>query len=583
MAVKEFFTKYRLYIVLCVITLVLVAGGIIAYVLNVIDKGKALKDDATNITTLTQNLYSTETGSDRKLIVNSSAVAELLNAINYSTYTASDTSYTAHDIISRNGGTNDNTIKFAMGYFVDKNGELHTDIPLYWQIVYLRNGYLTIWLDKCYTVSLFNSSQSSSGSTYGYINANTSPFATYDTRPETHAYNGNYSYSTIRDVTKNIFNLLNNNLTNFGGDNGFIVSPQDANATWQATQENLYYNSNNWTITSGLQSNSSGNDNGTSDITDTNPYNWTWNVTDSPYSDSFWIPSYNEVFTSQSTGESVETGLWGLDVQDLTFGDGQDSTSTTNSTYCYDESVYNGYYNRYPYICWLRSGSNSNAAYATRLYSSGTIDAYSVFGSRGVRPACIISLSKLVSSIPINITINTNDSSMGTVYGNGVYVIGNVTKIIATPNAGYTLIGWSLDGGQTLLSDSLGKTEYTITVTQDATYTAVFEPIVTLTSLNSGSEFSITRESVDNVVHSYVIQMNSGYYINGIYATNTTTAPTTDDFTKIKSIDGYLLNDYSTAIHYITNTTGTELIIEIYNANEPFIIYLNFVQKPPKL
>ncbi len=178
--------------------------------------------------------------------------------------------------------------------------------------------------------------------------------------------------------------------------------------------------------------------------------------------------------------------------------------------------------------------------------------------------------------ITYNITVNSNNGVYGSASGGGQLPQGANT-LTATADPNYQLVGWSLDGGQTLLGDSIGMTNYTITVTQDATYTAVFEPIVTITSLNSGAEFTIIRESVDNVVHSYVIQMNSGYYINGIYAANTATQPTTNDFTKIKSIDGYLQNDYSTVIHYITNTTGTQLILEIYNIGEPFTIYLDFV------
>ncbi len=179
-------------------------------------------------------------------------------------------------------------------------------------------------------------------------------------------------------------------------------------------------------------------------------------------------------------------------------------------------------------------------------------------------------------ALPSNIAVNSNNNLWGTASGGGE--LSGTATLTATANPNYQLVGWSLDGGHTLLGDSLGKTEYTIMVTQDATYTAVFEPVVTITSLNGGSEFTITRGSADNVAHSYVIQMNSGYYINGIYITNTATPPATDSFTNIKSIDGYLPNEYSTAIHYITNTTGTQLILEIYNTAEPFTIYLDFVQ-----
>ena len=351
--------KITAIVISCILVLSALAGGITAIVLNEINKGKALQDDASNVTILSQNIYNTTTGSDGKLTVNVDAVNALLNAINYNSYTASDTGYKAHDIATRTGGTTGNAIKFAMGYFVDENNVPHTDIPLYWQAVYLRNGYLTIWLDKSYTVSLFNSSQTSSGTGGGYINSNTSPFATYTTRPSTHAYNGNYSYSTLRDVTNRIFTLLNDKLSGFSGTNGLIVSPSDANATWQATQGNSYYSGTSyWAITNGLESNTVGNNGGWQDKTDRTPYDWTWNTSDSTYDDEFWIPSHYEVFNiDTSSTASTENGLWGLTADDRGYGDGANSTSTSNTSYCYDGSVYNSSSWVYPYRCWLRSGS----------------------------------------------------------------------------------------------------------------------------------------------------------------------------------------------------------------------------------
>ena len=346
-----------------IISIVLLCSAVIGLTLYLvvteINKGKALQDDASNVTTLSQNIYNTTTGSDGKLTVNVDAVNALLNAINYNSYTASDTGYKAHDIATRTGGTSGNTIKFAMGYFVDENNVLHTDIPLYWQVVYLRNGYLTIWLDRAYTVSLFNA-QGTSGSSGGYINATTSPFivSQYTTRPSTHGYNGNYSYSTLRDVTNRIFTLLNGKLSGFSGTNGLIVSPSDAGATWQATQGNSYYSGTSyWAITNGLESNTVGNNGGRQDKTDRNPYDWTWNTSDSPYDDEFWIPSHYEVFNiDKSSTASTENGLWGLTADDRGYGDGVDSSSSNISDDTYDNTAYNSSMWVYPYSCWLRSG-----------------------------------------------------------------------------------------------------------------------------------------------------------------------------------------------------------------------------------
>ena len=182
-----------------------------------------------------------------------------------------------------------------------------------------------------------------------------------------------------------------------------------------------------------------------------------------------------------------------------------------------------------------------------------------------------------------NVTVNCNEKA-GSLNYTEPSEITKGTEITATvtPNENVEFLYWEVkvnQNGTQIVNEQIESTtlNYTITDCGEYTFTAVFDIGVTITSLNGGIEFSITREANDMIIHSYVIQMNSGYYINGIYATNTTTQPTTDDFTNIKSIDGYLPNDYSTAIHYITNTTGTQLIFEIYNIGEPFTIYLDFI------
>ena len=288
----------RIRLMSIIISIVLLCSAVIGLtsylVVTEINKGKALQDDASNVTTLSQNIYNTTTGSDGKLTVNVDVVNALLNAINYNSYTASDTGYKAHDIATRTGSTTGNAIKFAMGYFVDENNVLHTDIPLYWQAVYLRNGYLTIWLDKSYTVSLFNSEQTGSGTGASYINSNTSPFATYTTRPSNYGYLSNYSYSTLRDVTLRIFELLDGKFSGFSGTNGLIASPSSAGAIWQATQTediNAYrYSSGYYTAHHNALGTYTGSYTGWGTGTGSS-----WR---SCMEDEFWIPSYHECFNS---------------------------------------------------------------------------------------------------------------------------------------------------------------------------------------------------------------------------------------------------------------------------------------------
>ncbi len=64
------------------------------------------------------------------------------------------------------------------------------------------------------------------------------------------------------------------------------------------------------------------------------------------------------------------------------------------------------------------------------------------------------------------IAVGSNDDAMGTVSGSGTYDEGTVVTLTATPNAGYRFVRW--DDGNT-------DNPRTVTVTADASYTAIFE------------------------------------------------------------------------------------------------------------
>ena len=327
----------RIRLMSIIISIVLLCSAVIGLttylVINEINKGKALKDSAT-ATRLTNNIYTT-TQSGGKYTINPTAINELLSAINYSSYTASGSTYKAHDIATRNGSTSGNTILFPMGYYVGPDGNVDTSKPLMWQIVYLWGDYITVWLDKPYTVSDYNDS--------GVNVSTSSPFSNYSGNAP-YSDHSNYSKSVLRDVTNNIFDLLNDSLAGFGGDNGIIVSPANAGATWQATQtedvhtiSSSYYDHHN-----GLQS-YSGNYNGWA--------NSNWDSTNPPYNDEFWIPSSVEVLNQSASGTSTTNGLWGLTANDYGYGTGTNSNSTEQT---YQGENVSGTYN---YYCWLRSGS----------------------------------------------------------------------------------------------------------------------------------------------------------------------------------------------------------------------------------
>ncbi len=63
------------------------------------------------------------------------------------------------------------------------------------------------------------------------------------------------------------------------------------------------------------------------------------------------------------------------------------------------------------------------------------------------------------------ITVNANPSAGGTVIGGGTYAYGEVATLRAMPNSGYTFAGWS---------DGSSENPHQVTVTGNATYTAIF-------------------------------------------------------------------------------------------------------------
>ena len=64
------------------------------------------------------------------------------------------------------------------------------------------------------------------------------------------------------------------------------------------------------------------------------------------------------------------------------------------------------------------------------------------------------------------ITVNSNNSAWGTVSGGGTYEQGATATLTATPNSGYRFVRWQ---------DNNTDNPRTVTVTDDASYTAYFE------------------------------------------------------------------------------------------------------------
>ena len=139
---------------------------------------------------------------------------------------------------------------------------------------------------------------------------------------------------------------------------------------------------------------------------------------------------------------------------------------------------------------WLRSASADNSYYDAGLVNggSGILLDYSVYVGHAVRPAFNIDLSSedltfaTVTENKYAINARTNNNDYGTVTGAGVYSLNEEVTLTATSKDGYHFVKWVVNGVDDTSTDKNSATR-TITVTSDATYTAVFEantPAVTM-------------------------------------------------------------------------------------------------------
>ena len=484
------------------------------------------KTNATTETTLSvsQNLYNTN-GT-----LNGVAVAEFLEKLDFVT---SGGTYTSPQIADNAGITATNSFIFPMGYVVSNSGSMTTR-PIYWQAVYAQNGYLTIWMIKNYTTSDYNDK--------GYDVTPGSPFTT-DYTDGPYDSHSNYSKSVLRDVTNNIYDLIAAKLNNFST---IVRSPSEANATWQATQTedvhsflSSYYEHHN-----GLQSYRGSYTDWSKNL---------WDSSNPPYNDKFWIPSSVEVFNKSSTNEvQVNNGLWGLTVTDRSFSTIRLDTNTTttnyddsgagDSRYCWLRSGYSSYNQTamrvnsagsaepssvsYSYgvrpACHISLSALANAAtYIITVQSNNT--AYGIVSGGGMIQ---INTSVTITATPntgyhfvrwesngatvstdanytftatasgtytaifepnsYTITANISPVGAGSVTGGGPYIYNIQASLTASANSGYEFLGWDTNGDGSV--DNTAN-PYTFTVTDNATITAIFKQLITITICTNNAEY----------------------------------------------------------------------------------------------
>ena len=91
----------------------------------------------------------------------------------------------------------------------------------------------------------------------------------------------------------------------------------------------------------------------------------------------------------------------------------------------------------------------------------------------------------------VTITVTSANENMGTVSGGGEYEVGTEITITATPNEGYHFVTWN---------DGNTDNPRTITVTEDATYIAIFEESVGIESRDMLSELAFYPNPTSGII-----------------------------------------------------------------------------------
>lgn len=154
------------------------------------------------------------------------------------------------------------------------------------------------------------------------------------------------------------------------------------------------------------------------------------------------------------------------------------------------------------------------------------------------------------------ITVNSNNTTMGTVTGGGTYAAGTTATISATPNNGYIFVRWQ---------DNNTSNPRNITVTDNETYTAFFQS-------NNSAAYTITANSNDPAMGSV---SGGGTYNSGATATLTAIANNGYHFVR--------WNDNDTSNPRAITVTGNATYTAYFEANQSTSYTIAVVSQNPSM
>ncbi len=181
-------------------------------------------------------------------------------------------------------------------------------------------------------------------------------------------------------------------------------------------------------------------------------------------------------FTALFTADSIPS--FNADSIAITYAVNDASMGTINpapGTYYYAETdsihVIATPFDGYQFVGWAMQSTFFGYTYDTIVYTTENVFNESLEDMGGA----VITLTALFASDTVGpqptmytVTLSTNNATMGSVSGAGVYAEGSTVTITATPNEGYSFVGWVIDG------DTITANPYTFSITGHVNAMAVF-------------------------------------------------------------------------------------------------------------